>query len=105
MNTPGLESALAKIGHNVREMVRLYGAKGVGIVGVTKGVLGDPIIAAVFARNGISVLADSRIANLQRMREAGIRATRLLLRMPPLSEAAAGVRQTEISPNSELAVF
>ncbi|OGD35940.1 MAG: alanine racemase [Candidatus Aminicenantes bacterium RBG_19FT_COMBO_58_17] len=105
MNTPRLEIDLAKIGHNVREMVRLYGAKGVGIIGVTKGVLGDPIIADVFVRNGISILADSRIANLQRMREAGIRATRLLLRMPTLSEADAVVRYADISLNSEVAVI
>jgi predicted amino acid racemase len=105
MNTPRLEIDLAKIGHNVREMVRLYGAKGVGIVGVTKGVLGEPVIADVFVRNGISILADSRIANLQRMREAGIRATWLLLRMPTLSEADAVVRYADISLNSEVAVI
>ena len=105
MNTPRLEIDLAKIGHNVREMVRLYGTKGVGIIGVTKGVLGDPVIADVFVRNGISILGDSRIANFQRMREAGIRATRLLLRMPALSEAAAVVEHTDISLNSELTVI
>jgi predicted amino acid racemase len=105
MDTPRLEIDLAKIGHNVREMVRLYGAKGVGLIGVTKGVLGDPVIADVFLRNGISVLADSRIPNLQRMQEAGIRATRLLLRMPTLSEADDVVRHADISLNSELSVI
>jgi predicted amino acid racemase len=105
MNTPRLEIDLAKIGHNVREMVRLYGAKGVRIIGVTKGVLGEPVIADIFVRNGISILADSRIANLQKMREAGIRATWLLLRMPTLSEADAVVRHSDISLNSEVAVI
>jgi len=105
MNTPRLEIDLAKIGHNVREMVRLYGAKGVGIIGVTKGVLGDPVIADIFVKNGITVLADSRIANLRKMREAGIRATRLLLRMPTLSEADAVVRHADISLNSEVEVI
>jgi predicted amino acid racemase len=105
MNTPRLEIDLAKIGHNVREMVRLYGAKGVRIIGVTKGVLGEPVIADVFVRNGISILADSRIANLQKMRKAGIRATWLLLRMPTLSEAEAVVRHSDISLNSEVAVI
>jgi ornithine racemase len=105
VNTPRLEIDLAKIGHNVREMVQLYGSKGVGIAGVTKGVLGDPVIAAVFVRNGISVLGDSRIANFRRMKEAGIRATWLLLRMPALGEAAEVVEHTDISLNSELAVI
>jgi predicted amino acid racemase len=105
MNTPRLEIDLAKIGHNVRELVRLYGAKGVGIIGVTKGVLGDPVIADVFVRNGISILADSRIANLRKIEEAGIRAKRLLLRMPALSEAEAVVRHADISLNSEVEVI
>jgi ornithine racemase len=105
MNTPRLEIDLAKIGHNVREMVRLYGAKGVRIIGVTKGVLGDPVIADIFVRNGISILADSRIPNLRKMQEAGIKATWLLLRMPTLSDAEAVVRHADISLNSELPVI
>jgi predicted amino acid racemase len=104
MNTPRLEIDLAKIGHNVREMVRLYGAKGLQITGVTKGVLGDPVIADVFVRNGITILADSRIPNLRKMQEAGIKATWLLLRMPTPSDAEAVVRFSDISLNSELAV-
>jgi len=105
MNTPRLEIDLAKIGHNVREVVRLYGAKGVGIIGVTKGVLGDPVLADVFVRNGISILADSRISNLQRMQAAGIKATWLLLRMPTLSDADAVVQHADISLNSEIAAI
>lgn len=105
MNTPRLEIDLAKIGHNVRDMVRLYGAKGVRIIGVTKGVLGDPVIADVFVRNGISILADSRIPNLRKMQEAEIQATWLLLRMPTLSDAEAVVRHADISLNSELPVI
>jgi predicted amino acid racemase len=105
MNTPRLEIDLAKIGHNVREMVRLYGAKGVRIIGVTKGVLGDPTIAEVFVKNGISILADSRIPNLRKMQEAGIKATWLLLRMPAPDDAEAVVRHADISLNSELAVI
>jgi len=105
MNTPRLEIDLAKIGHNVREIVRLYGAKGVQIIGVTKGVLGDPVIAAVFVKNGLSILADSRIPNLRKMQDAGIKATWLLLRMPAPDDAEAVVRHADISLNSELAVI
>jgi predicted amino acid racemase len=105
MSTPRLEIDLAKIGHNVRELVRLYGAKGVGIVGVTKGVLGEPLIADVFVRNGITTLADSRLANLRRMQEAGIRATWLLLRMPTPGDADDVVQLADISLNSEVEVI
>jgi predicted amino acid racemase len=102
MNTPRLEIDLAKIAHNVRQMVRMYGAKGVSITGVTKGVCGDPVIANVFLKSGVKILADSRLDNLRRLREAGIRAPLLLLRMPTLSEAAAVVRTADLSLNTEI---
>jgi len=105
MGTPRLEIDLAKIGHNVREVIKLYGAKGLTITGVTKGVCGDPLVAGVYLKNGISVLGDSRIANIRRMREAGIRAPFILLRMPAPGEADAVVRECSLSFNSELSVI
>ena len=104
MQTPRLEIDLAKIGHNVREVIKLYGAKGLKIAGVTKGVCGDPIVAEVYLKNGISILGDSRIANLKKMQEAGIRATFILLRLPALGEAESVVRNCSISLNSEAKV-
>ena len=105
MGTPRLEIDLAKIGHNVREVIKLYGAKGLTITGVTKGVCGDPLVAGVYLKNGISVLGDSRIANIRRMREAGIRAPFILLRMPAPGEADAVVRECSLSFNSEISVI
>lgn len=105
MDTPRLEIDLAKIGHNVREVIKLYGAKGLRITGVTKGVCGDPLVADVYLKNGISVLGDSRIANFRKMREAGIRVPFILLRLPAPGEADAVVRDCSISFNSELAVI
>ena len=103
--TPRLEIDLAKIGHNVREVIKLYGAKGLTITGVTKGVCGDPLVAEVMVRNGISVLGDSRLANIRRMRKAGIRVPFILLRLPAPGEAAAVVRDCSISLNSEMRVI
>ncbi len=85
--TPRLEIDLAKIAHNVRTLVGDYGVRGIkSFIGVTKGVCGDPLIARVFRKNGISILADSRVENFQRMEDAGIRGPFLLLRLPALSE-------------------
>jgi len=105
MGTPRLEIDLAKIGHNVREVIKLYGAKGLTITGVTKGVCGDPLVADVYVKNGISVLGDSRIANIRKMREAGIPVPFILLRLPTPGEADAVVRDCSISLNSELNVI
>jgi len=104
MSTPRIEIDLGKIAHNARTLKRLYGAKGVDVIGVTKVVCGDPGIARALVDSGIDILADSRTANLQRMREAGVDAQFLLLRTPPLSQAEAVVRLADISLNSELAV-
>jgi predicted amino acid racemase len=104
--TPRIEIDLAKIAHNVRTLIESYGAKGIrSFIGVTKGVCGDPVIARVFRKNGISILADSRIENFQRMEEAGIRGPFLLLRLPTLSEVEAIVGHAEYSLNSEISVI
>ncbi len=57
-----------------RGSVSFYAAKGIGIIGVTKVVCGDPVVADVLVKTGINTLADSRLTNIKRMREAGIQA-------------------------------
>lgn len=104
MSTPRIEINLGKIAHNAKTLKELYGSKGVDVIGVTKVVCGDPIIADVLIKSGISVLADSRIANIRRMRNVGTQAQFLLLRTPILSQAEAVVKYTDISLNSELSV-
>ncbi|MFC2169907.1 alanine/ornithine racemase family PLP-dependent enzyme [Acidobacteriota bacterium] len=105
MKTPRLEVDLSKIAFNVRKMVSLYGSRGINIIGVTKGVCGEPKIANVFLKNGISLIGDSRIANFIRMREAGIKAPFVLLRLPCLSEIEAVVEYADISLNTELRII
>jgi ornithine racemase len=51
---------------------------------------------------GVAQLADSRLSNVQRMRDAGIDADVLLLRLPLLSEAEDVVTLTQYSLNSEI---
>lgn len=105
MGTPRVEIDLLKIAHNVKKLAQLYGSKGISIVGVTKGVCGDPKIAAVYLINGINIIGDSRIANFKRMHEAGIHAPFLLLRLPSMSEVESVVKYTDISLNSEIKVI
>ena len=104
MATPRIEIDLAKIAHNAKNLKRLYGSKGIDIIGVTKGVCGDPEIADTLVKSGISVLADSRISNIRRMREAGIEAEFLMLRTPIPSQAESVVKYADISLNSDISV-
>jgi len=105
MITPRIEIDLSKIAHNVKKLTELYGAKGVSISGVTKGVCGDPKIARLFLKNGINIIGDSRIANLKRMHEAGIQNPFLLLRLPALNEVESVVKYSSISLNSETEII
>jgi len=105
MRTPRLEIDLSKIAYNVKKLIELYGSKGISIIGVTKGVCGEPKIANIFVKNGINIIGDSRIANLRRMSEAGIQVQFLLLRLPSLSEVESVVKYADISLNSEIHVI
>jgi len=105
MKTPRLEIDLAKITHNARELKKLYGSKGIGIFGVTKVTCGDARIANALLKSGIHVLADSRISNIRRMRDAGVQAQFLLLRTPIPSQIDDVVKYAGISLNSELVVI
>jgi predicted amino acid racemase/D-alanyl-D-alanine dipeptidase len=105
MRTPRIEINLTKIAHNAKTLKDLYGSKGIDIIGVTKVVCGDPDIAATLVKSGINILADSRIANIKKMRNAGVNALYLLLRTPSLSQAEEVVKYTDISLNSELSVI
>ena len=105
MSTPRVEISLGKIAHNVTALMELYGSRGIQICAVTKAVCGDPRIAEVLVKSGIRILADSRMANIRRMRDAGIEAQFLLLRTPFLSQAEAVVTFTDMSLNSDLSVI
>ncbi len=105
MNLPRIDIDLGKIAHNTQQLKTLYGSKGINIIGVTKVIGGNPIIADVLFKNGIEILADSRISNIIKMRRAGIRAQYLLLRTPALSQVEEVVIHAHISLNSELIVL
>ncbi|NQT26447.1 alanine/ornithine racemase family PLP-dependent enzyme [candidate division KSB1 bacterium] len=105
MPTPRLEIDFGKIAHNAKTLKDLYGSKGIDVIGVTKVVCGDPAIADVLLKSGITILADSRISNIKKMRDSGIDAQFLLLRTPFLSQAEVVVKYADISLNSELTVI
>ena len=103
--TPRIEMNLEKIAHNAKIIKGLFGSKGIGVVGVTKVVCGDPYIANTLVKSGIKILADSRIENIRRMRNAGVQAQFLLLRTPCMSQAETVVKYADISLNTDLAVI
>jgi ornithine racemase len=98
---PRIEISLSQIRDNARMLSELYGQKGISLMGVSKAVLGEPSIAEAMVQGGVKFIADSRIENIQRMKNAGISAQFVLLRTP-LSQAEAIVKSVDISLNTEI---
>ena len=105
MLSPRIEMNFKKIAHNAKALKDLYGSKGIDVIGVTKVVCGNPYIADVLVKSGINILADSRIENIRKMRNAGVQAQFLLLRTPSLSQAEAVVKYADMSLNTDLTVI
>lgn len=103
--TPRVEIDLAKISHNAVTLVKRLHEKGISVTGVTKAILGSPEIANVWLRAGVLGLADSRVENIAKMRDAGITASITLIRSPMLSQVDDVVAVSEVSFNTELKVI
>ena len=88
---------------NVRALKALCSEHGIRITAVTKVFRGDPVIARVLVEEGIEMLGDARVDNLERMQD--IEAEKWLIRPPMLSEVPRLVRFGDASLNSEPAVI
>ncbi len=105
MKTPYIKIDLEKIRHNAGVIVEQCGKAGIAVAGVTKGTLGDPLVAEAMLQGGVSWIGESRLANMERLRSAGIDGTLLLMRSPHLSEIARVAATADISLNTELSVL
>ena len=74
-------------------------------MGVTKAVRGNPIIAQAMLDGGAAALAESRISNVIRLREANISCPISLIRSPMLSQVAQVVQFCDVSYNSEIKII
>lgn len=102
---PRLEFDLRKLRQNVTTIINLCLAKGIKVVGITKGFTALPEIAQVMVDGGIQVIGDSRLENIRSLREAGIQAEMMLIRIPMIHEVDLAVQLSDCSLNSELTVI
>ena len=102
---PHVDIYLKRIAHNLSVLLERYGALGIQISPVAKGVCGSIEIAKLFSRFDIHSIGDSHLRNIQKMKEAGIKSKFMLMRSPMLSEAEDIVLNADISLNSELAII
>lgn len=99
MKLPALTIDIKKIQHNTEAMVEMCEKIGIKIAAVTKGYCAIPEIAEASVRGGVSMLADSRIENLIKIKELNI--PKILLRLPMISQAEQVIEYADISLNSE----
>jgi predicted amino acid racemase len=103
MNYPCLKIYPDKIYHNSRIVKSRCTEIGISVVGVTKCMLGDTRIADVMKSSGINILGDSRLENLERLRNFyGKEQELMMLRSPMLDEVERIVEICDISLNTQL---
>jgi predicted amino acid racemase len=74
------------IGRNTEVVGSLLRAPGIDLIGVTKGCLGEPRVGEAMLSGGAIALADTRDANLRRLRGALPRAELHRIHLPSLGE-------------------
>ena len=102
---PRIEFNLKKLQHNVFKICTMCLSEGIKIVGITKGFSAIPEVAKMMIAGGIEVLGDSRLENIQSLREAGIKSEMVLTRIPMLHETDRVVELVTCSLNSEIATM
>lgn len=79
--------------------------RGIAVTAVTKATLGSPEMVNAWLQAGVNGLGDSRVENIEALREADISASTTLIRSPMLSQAERIVASADVSLNTELEVI
>ncbi len=102
---PCLVINLRKLGENIKAMREFCEAQGVEMAGVIKGFSGITECVREYEKSGVSYLASSRLGQLARVKEAGIRIPTMCIRISMLSEVSDLVRYADCSLQSEESVL
>lgn len=102
---PRIEINLQYLKENVATVVKKCSERGIKVAGVMKGTTGIPECSKCFEEGGASLIASSRLEQLEDAIEYGIKLPTLLLRIPMLSELSEVIRIADVSLNSELEVL
>lgn len=101
-NYPKLTIDLTKLGSNIDEVKKRCDLAGVEIAAVTKCVQSMPGVAKEFEKREVPYIASSRLSQLEKIKEAGIKTPLMLIRVPMISEAERAVELADVSLVSEV---
>lgn len=99
---PMLEVDLKKIFHNGKKVMHMCEENSIEICAVVKGSDSSSKVANTLTKAGCKSIGDSRIEKIAKMKEEGVTAQMLLLRLPMLCEIEEVVKYADISLNSEM---
>lgn len=102
MRTPSLHIDCKKIAYNAKHLHQFYQDKGIEVVAVLKGVLGNKHIAQALIGKGITSFADTNIEHLKLIKELSSDSTCMMMRSPALSEIPEVVRYSDMTLISEI---
>lgn len=105
MQTPYISINLKKVEHNARTITNLCKKHGISVAGVTKGTLGNPEVAQAMIRGGVTWIGESRLSNIERLRNSNINVPFLLMRSPHKSEIERVISLANISLNTEYEII
>lgn len=100
-----MEVDLGKVTENARALVDRTAALGISITGITKVMLGAPELGRALGRAGVGTLGDSRMENIERLRDGGIETPMLLIRSPIPSQVDWVVGSGAMSVNTDVDVL
>ena len=97
---PRLEIDMAKLKNNAKVLVKKCKENNLEVAMVTKVYCAMPEVVEELVDTGIDYIADSRVKNLEKLKNINL--PKILLRIPMLSEIEDLVKYADISFNSEL---
>lgn len=102
---PHVEIDLGKLKENLAALQERCQASSIEITGIVKGFSALPPAVKAYEEVGMHSVGSSRMDQLRRLREAGITAQLMLIRIPMPCEVEEVVRWSDISLESEITVL
>lgn len=100
MTYPKILINTEKIKNNVSTLVNLCEEYNLSVSGVTKAFSAHNDIVEAYVQGGVKYLADSRVENLEKLKDFNL--PKIMLRLPMISEVDSVVEFADISLNSEI---
>ncbi|MGH4117558.1 ornithine racemase Orr [Clostridium sp.] len=100
---PCVEVDLAKLTHNVKNVLAMCNKTYIEVTMVTKVFCANKPIVETILSAGVKSVADSRIMNLKKMND--LNCNKMMLRIPMISEAYEVAKYSDVSLNSELSTI